>query len=220
MYASTLPRSNWLRRASIRLAWYRHMPASSIELCCLVVFDLSCNVLFPYLFFVLFVFLLLLPLMANEVVWLILTVVRNNIIDWVTHVSGFFNFKCGQFLGWSCQHTCSAKLQVTVYLLISNLYKRLVFLGHHSFIKLSLLSNRDFGDAQKTWRIRETRVGNGNVPVFCFIPLKKCQISFCYPLPTVLWYRLVTSTNYTYTLLNQRSHWTVISKVQAEQVVC
>jgi len=31
MYASTLPRSNWLRRASIRLAWYRHMPASS---CC------------------------------------------------------------------------------------------------------------------------------------------------------------------------------------------
>jgi len=26
---STLPRSNWLRRASIRLAWYRHMPASS-----------------------------------------------------------------------------------------------------------------------------------------------------------------------------------------------
>ena len=29
MYASTLPRSNWLWRASIRLAWYRHMPASS-----------------------------------------------------------------------------------------------------------------------------------------------------------------------------------------------
>ena len=29
MYATTLPRSNWLRRASIRLAWYRHMPASS-----------------------------------------------------------------------------------------------------------------------------------------------------------------------------------------------
>ena len=29
MYASTLPRSNWLRRASSRLAWYRHMPASS-----------------------------------------------------------------------------------------------------------------------------------------------------------------------------------------------
>ena len=29
MYASTLPRSNWLRRASIRLAWYRDMPASS-----------------------------------------------------------------------------------------------------------------------------------------------------------------------------------------------
>ena len=29
MYASTVPRSNWLRRASIRLAWYRHMPASS-----------------------------------------------------------------------------------------------------------------------------------------------------------------------------------------------
>jgi len=32
MYASTLPRSNWLRRASIRLAWYRHMPASSCVL--------------------------------------------------------------------------------------------------------------------------------------------------------------------------------------------
>ena len=32
MYASTLPRSNWLRRASIRLAWYRHMPASSLVL--------------------------------------------------------------------------------------------------------------------------------------------------------------------------------------------
>jgi len=29
MYASTVPRSNWLWRASIRLAWYRHMPASS-----------------------------------------------------------------------------------------------------------------------------------------------------------------------------------------------
>ena len=186
-------------------------------LSCCVWLILQCFISLLILCFV--CFLSLLPLMANEVVWLILTVVRNNIIDWVTHVSGFFNFKCGQFLGWSCQHTCSAKLQVTVYLLISNLYKRLVFLGHHSF-KLSLLSNRDFGDAQKTWRIRETRVGNGNVPVFCFIPLKKCQISFCYPLPTVLWYRLVTSTNYTYTLLNQRSHWTVISKVQAEQVVC
>jgi len=34
MYASTLPRSNCLRRASIRLAWYRHMPASSF--CCCV----------------------------------------------------------------------------------------------------------------------------------------------------------------------------------------
>jgi len=32
MYASTLPRSNWLRRASIRLAWYRHMPSSSFKL--------------------------------------------------------------------------------------------------------------------------------------------------------------------------------------------
>jgi len=32
MYATTLPRSNWLRRASIRLAWYRHMPASSYYL--------------------------------------------------------------------------------------------------------------------------------------------------------------------------------------------
>ena len=30
MYASTLPRSNWLRRASIGLAWYRHMSASSM----------------------------------------------------------------------------------------------------------------------------------------------------------------------------------------------
>jgi len=30
MYATTLPTSNWLRRASIRLAWYRHMPASSL----------------------------------------------------------------------------------------------------------------------------------------------------------------------------------------------
>jgi len=33
MYASTLPRSNWLRRASIRLAWYHHMPASGFFLC-------------------------------------------------------------------------------------------------------------------------------------------------------------------------------------------
>jgi len=39
-----------------------------IELCCLVVFDLSCNGLFRFFFFVLFVFLLLLPLMANKVV--------------------------------------------------------------------------------------------------------------------------------------------------------
>ena len=31
---STLPRSNWLRRASIRLAWYRHMPASSLFKSC------------------------------------------------------------------------------------------------------------------------------------------------------------------------------------------
>ena len=30
MYTSTLPRSNWLRPASIRFAWYRHMPASSL----------------------------------------------------------------------------------------------------------------------------------------------------------------------------------------------
>jgi len=37
-------------------------------LCCPVVFDLSCNVLFRFFFFVLFVFLLLLPLMANKVV--------------------------------------------------------------------------------------------------------------------------------------------------------
>ena len=40
----------------------------SIELCCLVVFDLSCNVSFRFFFFVFFVFLLLLPLMANKVV--------------------------------------------------------------------------------------------------------------------------------------------------------
>jgi len=40
----------------------------SIELCCYVVFDLSCNGLFRFFFFVLFVFLLLLPLMANKVV--------------------------------------------------------------------------------------------------------------------------------------------------------
>ena len=40
----------------------------SIELCCLVVFDLSCNGLFCFFFFVLFVFLLLLSLMANKVV--------------------------------------------------------------------------------------------------------------------------------------------------------
>ena len=32
MYATTLPRSNWLRRASIRLASYRHMPASSLDM--------------------------------------------------------------------------------------------------------------------------------------------------------------------------------------------
>ena len=40
----------------------------SIELCCLVVFDLSCNGLFRFFFFVLFVFLLLLRLTANKVV--------------------------------------------------------------------------------------------------------------------------------------------------------
>ena len=40
MYATTLPRSNWLRRASIRLAWYRHMPASSLEL---FLFELQCR---------------------------------------------------------------------------------------------------------------------------------------------------------------------------------
>jgi len=43
------------------------MMMMSIELCCPVVFDLSCNGLFRFLFFVLFVFLLL-PLMANKVV--------------------------------------------------------------------------------------------------------------------------------------------------------
>jgi len=32
MYATTLPRSNWLRRASMRLAWYRHIPASSLDI--------------------------------------------------------------------------------------------------------------------------------------------------------------------------------------------
>jgi len=143
-------------------------------LSCCVWLILQCFISLLILCFV--CFLSLLPLMANEVVWLILTVVRNNIIDWVTHVSGFFNFKCGQFLGWGCQHTCSAKRQASVYLLISNLYKRLVFLGHHSF-KLSLLSNRDFGDAQKTWRIRETRV------VFCFISLKSAKSLSVIPYP-------------------------------------
>ena len=44
-------------------------PRPSTELFCLVVFDLSCNVLFRFLFFVLFVFLLSLPLIANKVVW-------------------------------------------------------------------------------------------------------------------------------------------------------
>ena len=39
----------------------------SIELCCRVVFDLSCNGLFRFFFFV-FDFLLLLPLMANKAV--------------------------------------------------------------------------------------------------------------------------------------------------------
>ena len=40
----------------------------SIELCCPVVLDLSCNGLFRFFFFVLFVFfVLLLPLMANKV---------------------------------------------------------------------------------------------------------------------------------------------------------
>jgi len=41
MYASTLPRSNWLRRASIRLAWYRHMPASSSSSSMIIVRPLS-----------------------------------------------------------------------------------------------------------------------------------------------------------------------------------
>ena len=40
----------------------------SIELCCPVVFYLSCNGLFCFFFFVLFVFLSLLPLMVNKVV--------------------------------------------------------------------------------------------------------------------------------------------------------
>jgi len=46
MYASTLPRSNWLRRASIRLAWYRHMPASSYEFVVQLIVDLwdSCTI--------------------------------------------------------------------------------------------------------------------------------------------------------------------------------
>ena len=42
----------------------------SIEMCCPVVIDLSCNGLFRFFFFVLF-FLLLLPLMANKVVCVI-----------------------------------------------------------------------------------------------------------------------------------------------------
>ena len=45
----------------------------SIELCCLVVFDLSCNDLFRFFFFVLFVFLLLLPFMANKVVCVVIS---------------------------------------------------------------------------------------------------------------------------------------------------
>jgi len=49
----------------------------SIELCwCAVVFDLFCNVLFG-LFFVLFVFLLLLRLMANKVVYIMYVLVSS-----------------------------------------------------------------------------------------------------------------------------------------------
>ena len=40
MYASTLPRLHWLRRASIRLAWYGHTPASSFLLKSKMVFQL------------------------------------------------------------------------------------------------------------------------------------------------------------------------------------
>ena len=40
----------------------------SIELCCLVVFDLSCNVLFCHFFFFCLFFIVALPLMANKVV--------------------------------------------------------------------------------------------------------------------------------------------------------
>ena len=40
----------------------------SIELCCIVVFDLNCNVLFCYFSLFCLFFLLLLPLMANKVV--------------------------------------------------------------------------------------------------------------------------------------------------------
>jgi len=46
---------------------------TSIELCCLVVFDLSCNVLFGATFFFVF-FHFLLPLMANKVVCVSITV--------------------------------------------------------------------------------------------------------------------------------------------------
>ena len=52
----------------------------SIEMCCPVVFDLSCNGLFRFFFFVFF--LLLLPLMANKVVCDVMFLVTNfDIID-------------------------------------------------------------------------------------------------------------------------------------------
>jgi len=51
-----------------------------------VVFDLSCNVLFRFFFFVLFVVLLLLPLMANKVVRRPFEIeyLRNHTIDYYT----------------------------------------------------------------------------------------------------------------------------------------
>jgi len=63
MYATTLPRSNWLRRASIRLAWYRHMPASSCLLICYSTLVKLFN------FFIIYFFLLCYHYMVNKDVY-------------------------------------------------------------------------------------------------------------------------------------------------------
>ena len=60
--------SNFLRKLSISDNIVCRLCAEYQALCCPVVFDLSCNGLFRFFFFVLFAFLLLLPLMANKVV--------------------------------------------------------------------------------------------------------------------------------------------------------